>query len=170
MMTSRTITPADLLRIAVLAAVALALPSVHTAPAVKVPMMPPARVELTRPPGTLPPLEFDHPYVGALAVTRPRSPAELLVVCGGAGHGVGCAFPSPDSSHVVILADEGLAAAGLDPRIVMRHEIGHCNGWGADHAGGDSHERDNEQANIGNSHLDRLRGFRDCERSADQSR
>jgi hypothetical protein len=37
--------------------------------------------------------------------------------------------------HVYIAEDEILKAAGLTYEIAYRHEIGHCNGWPADHPG-----------------------------------
>jgi hypothetical protein len=139
---TRVLSTTDLLRVLVLAAVALALPSVHVAP-VKVPTIAPARVEaITRPPGSLPPVEYDKPYTGTLTVIKPRTGDELDALCGKVSppgyRGIGCAFPNlVDGSCVIIIREnDALAAAGLDPAVVLRHEIGHCNGWPADHAGG----------------------------------
>ena len=137
-MKTRALSSGDMMRIAILAA----LPAVHTAPVVKVPMPPPAQVELTRPPGSLPPIEFDRPYTGTLTIIKPRTGDELDALCGNASppgyRGIGCAFPDliGGSCVIVIRTDADLRAAGLDPAVVMRHEHGHCWGWGADHAGG----------------------------------
>jgi hypothetical protein len=135
----------DLRRALILAAVALALPGV---PAVKAPpMMPPAQVEavmtppVASPPVGLPPIEYDKPFTGPLTVLRPQSEAEVIVICGDvspAGYRIACAIPdlAGASCVIVIREDAAIRAAGFNPEIVFRHEVGHCHGWGADHAGG----------------------------------
>ena len=36
---------------------------------------------------------------------------------------------------IVKVSDDQIRAAGYDPEVFMRHELGHCNGWGSDHKG-----------------------------------
>jgi hypothetical protein len=49
----------------------------------------------------------------------------------------GCSheYPSSNFCHVFIASDEILKAVGWTYETVRRHEIGHCNGWPADHRG-----------------------------------
>jgi hypothetical protein len=43
---------------------------------------------------------------------------------------LGCSYRYETSCAVFMATDEMIRAAGHDPRTVLRHEIGHCNGWG----------------------------------------
>lgn len=87
----------------------------------------------------LPPAEFDHPYDGILTVRR-LSEADIVKVCESRWwmkyptH-VACAYPSKQPVHCLIYLanDDVLKAYGQDAASTLRHEIGHCNGWGRDH-------------------------------------
>jgi hypothetical protein len=48
---------------------------------------------------------------------------------------VACSQKLVGGCLIVVLEDKDLIAAGFNPEHVLRHEIGHCNGWGGDHAG-----------------------------------
>jgi hypothetical protein len=50
---------------------------------------------------------------------------------------LGCAHRHPTGREclIILAPDADIVAAGQQPWAVRRHEIGHCNGWPADHAG-----------------------------------
>ena len=51
---------------------------------------------------------------------------------------VGCAIRVADGAECLIVVgdDNILSGVGVyDSKIVLRHELGHCNGWSGDHAG-----------------------------------
>src|SRR5262249_17920582 len=87
----------------------------------------------------LPPLEYDHPFQGAVTVIEAKSQNEVKGLCNLVSVEApvfGCAFPrdrlartiKPDC--VIILGDAAtIARWGWTRNIVLRHETGHCNGW-----------------------------------------
>src|SRR5262249_6210787 len=65
---------------------------------------------------------------------------EMYVACRNAvfkyGRAMGCNLRwGMIRCEIYIVADEVLATVGLDYETTLRHELGHCNGWGGDHAG-----------------------------------
>jgi hypothetical protein len=48
---------------------------------------------------------------------------------------LGCSYRWPTRCAVFLADDRIVRAAGHNPDIVLRHEIGHCNGWGPSHEG-----------------------------------
>jgi hypothetical protein len=87
----------------------------------------------------LPPAEYDHDYAGDLLVVR-ASDAEVRRLCypnikpGQAA--IGCAFmDAPKKCRILIVTDDVLKRTGYDYDIVLRHEVGHCNGWHHDAEG-----------------------------------
>jgi hypothetical protein len=88
----------------------------------------------------LPPVQYDHPFDGILTVRR-LSESDIVKVCDVRPveyptH-LGCAFPGGRKPHclIYIVNDDVLASYGQNAKALLRHETGHCNGWGADHAG-----------------------------------
>jgi hypothetical protein len=85
----------------------------------------------------LPPPEFDHPYSGKLTVLKEDNYVFIRHVCNDVPNAIACSFRTYDSvsgetlSCLIMLGPE----TWEDAR-VMKHEIGHCNGWGNDHKGG----------------------------------
>ena len=82
----------------------------------------------------LPPLEYDHPYEGRLTVTG--GDKDLMgQLCPKTAFPVtlGCARRYNDSCSIVIATDEIIKAVGWTTEIVLRDEIGHCNGWPPSH-------------------------------------
>jgi hypothetical protein len=80
-------------------------------------------------PGTgLPPEEFDHPYTGQLDIVKDDDPAVIRRLCNGLTP-VACAYHWSGRCIIYILTP--LA----DNETILRHEIGHCNGWPANHPG-----------------------------------
>ena len=87
----------------------------------------------------LPPEEFDHPYKGPVVIQAVRSQAEVREFCPGMnfnlGIALGCSKVIVDTCLIVKVPDSDIRAAGHDPDVFMRHEMGHCNGWPATHRG-----------------------------------
>jgi hypothetical protein len=97
-----------------------------------------------RPAWILPPAEYDHPYTaGRLFVTMVDSQADVRDKCESTRQldvALGCSGkthlksdPSVKGCHIVIANKEVIEAAGYVYDLVLRHEIGHCNGWPGDH-------------------------------------
>jgi len=75
--------------------------------------------------GYLPPSEYDHEYDGFLQLEI-VSPESVKFWCGQQAIACSMAF---DKTCVVYLPDKSTI-----PRdILMRHELGHCNGWEPNH-------------------------------------
>lgn len=85
----------------------------------------------------LPPVEFDRPYTGKLTVETVATREELKPICGSVftQFTLACAFRRPDSCRIVIVEESIIKAYRWTRELVMRHEIGHCNGWPGDHPG-----------------------------------
>lgn len=93
-----------------------------------------------------PPPEFDHPYKGKLE-TRYLPQPEVFKECSrmmlennGSTKGAypemrGCSTQFKNyTSCIIILIEKPVAVANkpgvtITPEAVLRHEIGHCNGW-----------------------------------------
>jgi hypothetical protein len=92
---------------------------------------------------TLPPTQYDVPYTGELTIwiTDKKNIGEhcakVVVAPSQSWAGIACSFFTKSRSRCIIyiVRDDVLRAAGYHPIGVLRHEIGHCNGWGSDHAG-----------------------------------
>jgi hypothetical protein len=85
----------------------------------------------------LPPEEFDREYKPAL-IFRLKTVEEVRDRCKTPFKiGFGCAFVTKPEGVCIInlVINPVLEANGLDPAIVLRHEMGHCNGWPNDHKG-----------------------------------
>jgi hypothetical protein len=88
----------------------------------------------------LPPEEFDRPFNGRVIIQEARDSDEVRKLCPKAAFMIrplGCSFRIQGTYYcgIVKVPDEQIRDAGHDPAIFMRHEIGHCNGWGGDHKG-----------------------------------
>jgi hypothetical protein len=89
----------------------------------------------------LPPEEFDRPYQGILTITRgnaevmqkecPKTPFPIALGCARRATLNG----EPYTCRVWVVEDSILQPTGWTYEIVLRHEVGHCNGWPGDHAG-----------------------------------
>ena len=86
----------------------------------------------------LPPVEYDKAFTGKLQEIR-VPPETMRTICPKTNMPLtlGCAYPTRDQSEclIIMVADEIIRAAGWTAEIVRRHEIGHCNGFPADHRG-----------------------------------
>jgi hypothetical protein len=87
----------------------------------------------------LPPVEYDHPYNGKLtvAIVNKEQMARLCPKASLYPIGLACAYPYETMSmcQIVMITDDIIVAVGFTPKIVLRHELGHCNGWHNDHRG-----------------------------------
>lgn len=88
-----------------------------------------------------PPARFDHAYPGKLTVIRlPQKQvvaacaklfAQYKVAATSSLVQRGCSAVTSATSCTVVLIDKPFALA--TPKAVLRHELGHCNGWPASH-------------------------------------
>jgi hypothetical protein len=85
---------------------------------------------------TLPPLKYDHPYLGRLLVIVGGNQIETGFAC----HQVrmppilACTLPKyPGACLIIHALEDSIIETGTTLNIVLRHEIGHCNGWPEDH-------------------------------------
>lgn len=83
----------------------------------------------------LPPIEFDYPYQGKLTLERVNTIQELQQTCGVSKWLLGCSWRRADSCRIVLVADDVIRQWGWTPALMLRHEMGHCNGWAGDHHG-----------------------------------
>lgn len=93
-----------------------------------------------------PPARYNHPYEGKIFV-RMVHPRDVPAACralyrrSGLAHRVntirpdqlGCSvvWHDPDECSVVII--DRPSPTGRTPEELIRHELGHCNGWPSDH-------------------------------------
>jgi hypothetical protein len=90
-----------------------------------------------------PPARFDHAYSGKLTVSYlPQKQvvaacevlfAQYKVAAKSFPNQHGCSAITSPTSCTIIVVDTTFALA--TPKAVLRHEIGHCNGWPANHPG-----------------------------------
>jgi hypothetical protein len=95
-------------------------------PAVPAPPMSPPAAMIPHAP--LPPVEFDVPYKGRLTVTNLEDYGIIRYICKNPT-AVACAVHT--WGDCLILLGPGTWSNGR----VMRHELGHCNGWSNNHEG-----------------------------------
>jgi hypothetical protein len=84
-----------------------------------------------------PPERYDHAYPGRLDVEY-LDAEQIKQHCPANSYGqrLGCTtIATPSYCKVFIGSADEIAALGYTMETVLRHEIGHCNGWGADHPG-----------------------------------
>jgi hypothetical protein len=83
-----------------------------------------------------PPAEYDHFYDGDLTIKIVNSLEELHAICRIDNPKLLACSRSNDRSCVIVMVkDEIMRQRQWTTGMLLRHEIGHCNGWGADHAG-----------------------------------
>jgi len=84
----------------------------------------------------IPPVEYDHPFPGPTTIYytdhEPWTECHLTKT---GGTLAGCAWPNNGKCIIYISPQSALEKFGLTYRIALRHELGHCNGWGKNHAG-----------------------------------
>src|SRR5262249_9877785 len=84
----------------------------------------------------LPPVEYDHYYDGDLTIKFVDTVAELREYCkSDAPQLLACSTHNARSCIIMMVNDEVMRKAGWNTGLLLRHEIGHCNGWPGDHPG-----------------------------------
>jgi hypothetical protein len=96
--------------------------------------------------GLPPPAAYDKPFPGAVTINTAKDMDEMASWCSPhplAGQVLGCSFHyvhslTPDLRYArcyIYIAPESYIRKfyGATPETVLRHEIGHCNGWPGDH-------------------------------------
>jgi hypothetical protein len=81
----------------------------------------------------IPPEEYDHPFDGVVKLSRESSQEVIKSKCPASifPYHLGCGGRRAAGSCAILMADdETIRKYGWTPEIVLRHEIGHCNGWG----------------------------------------
>jgi hypothetical protein len=83
---------------------------------------------------SLPPAEYDHPYAGKLTVLKEDTYNFIRHVCRDTVRAIACSYRTYDSATGANISCLIMLGPGTwsDER-VLRHEIGHCNGWSNNH-------------------------------------
>ena len=92
-------------------------------------------VTVTRWYGFLQPLKYDKPYTGKLIIRRLETEEEIVTICPKANTKTACAMHSVDLSvcYLFIANDKVPKKYDTSYAFALRHELGHCNGWSAEH-------------------------------------
>jgi len=85
----------------------------------------------------LPPVEYDKHYDGDLTIKMVPSLEALYAACNIYNQPLmlACSWHNAKSCVIYLLDDEMMRKRGWNTGILLRHEIGHCNGWPGDHPG-----------------------------------
>ena len=83
----------------------------------------------------LPPVQYDVPYRGRLIITEAPDMASTPALCNMTVAKAACAWRRLGECEVIMVPLDALRAMGHAPRIVLRHELGHCLSWPATHEG-----------------------------------
>jgi hypothetical protein len=84
----------------------------------------------------VPPAQYDHPYHGQVIIQLVRSEEELEQLChNNVRPSIACALEPwrPDTCLIYMVTHDIREKYGWSVAIILRHEIGHCNGWPGDH-------------------------------------
>jgi hypothetical protein len=83
-----------------------------------------------------PPAQYQHRYTGELGIYRSHSREEVMAICGPGTYA--CSFR--DDTKCAIVAPlpgtsllNGRTLSNHGYYNILRHELGHCNGWPGDH-------------------------------------
>jgi hypothetical protein len=81
-----------------------------------------------------PPIEYDKPYVGKLTIRRLDSEEAVMAACPKSKSKYGCAHIKDTLTCDLFIGNDSVLKAGHTTyAYVLRHELGHCNGWPGDH-------------------------------------
>jgi hypothetical protein len=83
----------------------------------------------------LPPVEYDRPYDGTLTVLGAGNQEQTQAACGWPRPVLACSYHSGRECTIIHAREDYIVQFKTTLNIVMRHEIGHCNGWPGDHPG-----------------------------------
>jgi hypothetical protein len=78
----------------------------------------------------LPPEHYDHPYNGELKIVRHETLADIQAACPTIAAPLACAkVLSASQCEIHLPPDYMYPRYSVTADVIMRHEIGHCNGW-----------------------------------------
>src|SRR5262245_58753638 len=103
-----------------------------------VPVQQPVRVptQTIRPHLILPPVEYDKHYSGDLTIKIVPDIISLRAACSTDNETMlACAWHNDKSCVIYMVEDRIMRQRGWNTGLLLRHEIGHCNGWPVDHPG-----------------------------------
>jgi hypothetical protein len=87
----------------------------------------------------LPPPEYDHVYQGDLTIVMVKTVDELLILCNTPHlpNTLACSIRAYDGKSCVIIMvdDDVMRRRAWTTGLLLRHEMGHCNGWTQAHEG-----------------------------------
>jgi hypothetical protein len=87
----------------------------------------------TKPKMILPPEKFDHFYPGDLTIMMVNTVDDLRAACGldAQAHPnlLACSIRKSSACLIIMVKDEVMRQHGWNTGLLLRHEIGHCNGW-----------------------------------------
>ena len=86
----------------------------------------------------MPPPEYDYVYEGDLTIVMVKTVEELLILCNvDSPNTLACSIRAYDTKSCVIIMveDEVMRQRGWTTGLLLRHEMGHCNGWTQAHEG-----------------------------------
>jgi len=98
----------------------------------------------------LPPAEFDHLFAGNVDIVRIPTVEQTGAECGYGRPVLGCTrrpgtgYVAADRCIILVASDKALAPYHMSFEIVLRHEMGHCNGWDAQHTGARTYYPDSQ--------------------------
>src|SRR5262245_57117399 len=103
-------------------------------------LFPPPTGVLIKPPKPkymiLPPVQYDKYYEGDLTIRIVQTLDELLAACRGTNRmWLACSMVYEKNCIIYMLPDETTRKHGWTTGLLLRHEMGHCNGWRGDHPG-----------------------------------
>jgi hypothetical protein len=114
-------------------------PTIHAQalPAPVIPLaIPPAAPAKQQQRYILPPVEYDRYYEGDLTIKMVESVEELRDACGmKAPQMLACSMHTATACLIIMVPDYVMRKAGWTTGVLLRHEIGHCNGWAGNHPG-----------------------------------
>jgi hypothetical protein len=86
----------------------------------------------------IPPEEYDHAFNGEVKIWREASQEVIKSKCPASifPYHLGCGGKRANGECHILMADDAtIKHYGWTPEIVLRHEVGHCNGWPVNHPG-----------------------------------
>ena len=79
----------------------------------------------------LPPPKYDGPYMGGqLIITKWNDYSLIRMICMDTPNPIACWYKTYETVSVMLISClVMLGPVAHDNALVLRHEIGHCNGW-----------------------------------------
>jgi hypothetical protein len=92
---------------------------------------------MAKEPMIFPPIEYDHYYEGDLTIIVVDTIEEIRAICNLplSPYLLACSKRNARSCVIHMVADSVMRTKGWTTGLLLRHEIGHCNGWSGKHEG-----------------------------------